>query len=73
MYFVIRIERYKKKYDIQTYKEIVVFTNGKSLNEVEKEREKGKKSYQKILLAICSVVFVFVIAMMMTAIMRHFF
>ena len=29
MYFAIKIEKYKKKYDIQTYKEIVAFTEGK--------------------------------------------
>ena len=41
MYFVIRIEKYKKKYDIQTYKEIVAFTNGKRLDEIYKAREEG--------------------------------
>ena len=36
MYFAVRIEKYKKKYDIQTFKEIVAFTDGKSLDEIEK-------------------------------------
>ncbi len=36
MYFAVRIEKYKKKYDIQTYKEIVAFTDGKSMDEIEK-------------------------------------
>lgn len=36
VYFAVRIEKYKKKYDIQTYKEIVAFTGGKSLDEIEK-------------------------------------
>ena len=31
MYFVVRIEKYKKKYAIHTYKEIVAFADGKSL------------------------------------------
>ena len=26
MYFAVRIEKYKKKYDIQTFKDIVAFT-----------------------------------------------
>ena len=34
MYFAVKIEKYKKKYDIQTYKEIVAFTDGKSLGEI---------------------------------------
>lgn len=52
MYFAIRVEKHKKKFDIQTYKEIVAFTEGKSLDEIEKAREVGKRPYQKILLAI---------------------
>ncbi len=46
-----RVERWKKKFDIQTYKEIVAFTEGKTLTEIEKAREAGKRPYQKALLA----------------------
>ena len=46
-----RVERWKKKYDIQTYKEIVAFTEGRTLTEIEKAREEGKRPYQKALLA----------------------
>jgi transcriptional regulator with XRE-family HTH domain len=48
-YFAIRIEKYKKNYDIQTYKEIEAFFEGKKLNEAEKNQEYGKRTYQKIL------------------------
>ena len=72
MYFAVRIERYKKKYDIQTYKEIVAFTHGKSLDEIEKAREEGKRPYQKALLAAGSAVLVVIIALVMTAVMRFF-
>lgn len=51
MYFALRIEKYKKKYDIQTYKEILAFNEGKSLTEIEKVREVAKRPYQKVLLA----------------------
>ena len=54
MFFAIKIEKYKKKYDIQTFKEISAFMDGKSLSEIEKAREEGKRPYQKVLLAICS-------------------
>ena len=70
MYFAVRIEKYKKKYDIQTYKEIVAFTNGKSLDEIEKAREEGKKPYQKVLLAVGSAALVVLIAFIMTAIIK---
>ena len=54
MYFAVKIERYKKKYDIQTFKEISAFMDGKSLSDIEKAREEGKRPYQKVLLAVCS-------------------
>ena len=52
MYYALRVEKHKKKYDIQTYKEINAFLEGKSLDEIEKAREAGKRPYQKILLAM---------------------
>lgn len=55
MYFAIRVEKHKKKYDIQTYKEIVAFSEGKSLDEIEKAKESGKRPYQKVVLAFASV------------------
>ena len=35
--------------DIQTYKEIVAFTEGKRLDEIQKIEEKAKRPYQKII------------------------
>ena len=53
MYFAVRIEKYKKKYDIQTFKEIVAFTDGKSLDEIEKAREETKaKTYKTLKLFV---------------------
>jgi len=49
--YSIKVEKHKKQLDIQTYKEIVAFMDGKSLNEIEKARESGKRGYQKVLLA----------------------
>ena len=72
MYFAVRIEKYKKKFDIQTYKEIVAFTDGKSLDEIEKAREEGKRPYHKVLSAVGSAVLVVIIALIMTAVMRLF-
>lgn len=51
-----KIEKLKKEYDIQTYKEIVAFCNEKSLTHDEKSEEKGKRIYQKIFLAIISAI-----------------
>ena len=70
MYFAIKLEKYKKKYDIQTYKEIVAFMEGKSLSEIEKAREEGKRPYQKALLPAASAVLVIIIAFIMFMIMK---
>ena len=48
MYWALKVEKLKKKNDIQTYKEIVAFTEGKKLDEV------GKRPYQNILKVIIS-------------------
>ena len=49
-----KVEALKKENDIQTYKEIVAFTEGKALGKDEKIAEKAKRPYQKVLLAIGS-------------------
>jgi len=72
MYYAIKVEKYKKKYDIQTYKEIVAFTEGKSLSEIEKAREEAKRPYQKLLLPIGSALLMVIIAFIMFGIMKLF-
>ena len=54
MITAIKIEKIKKEYDIRTYKEIVAFTEGKTLSKTETIEEKAKRPYQQILLAIGS-------------------
>ncbi len=60
-----RVEKWKKKFDIQTYKEIVAFTEGKTLTEIEKAREEGKRPYQKALLAAGSGLLGVVVSLIM--------
>ena len=50
LYYGIRVEKFKKKHNVQTYKEILAFTEGKTLSEIEQAREDGKRPYQKVLL-----------------------
>ena len=71
MYYALRVEKYKKKYDIQTYKEIISFTEGKSLDEIEKAREEGKRPYQKFLLTVGSALLALVVSLIIMVIMRH--
>jgi len=54
MLVALKVERQKKKFNIQTYKEIVAFYEGKSLDEIETAKEEGKQPYQKVLMAVFS-------------------
>ncbi len=54
MVVAFKLEKFKKEHDIHTYREIVAFTEGKRLDELEKARESGKRPYQAILLAVAS-------------------
>lgn len=72
MYFAIRIEKHKKKFDIQTYKEILAFSEGKSLDEIEKAKEAGKRPYQKVLLAVGAGVLALIVTALMILLFRQF-
>lgn len=63
MYYALRIEKQKKTHDIQTYKEILAFSEGKSLTELEKSCERGKRPYQKIFLVFVSALITLAISM----------
>lgn len=51
-YYAFKVEKQKKNFNIQTYKEIINFIEGNSLEGDEKQQEVGKRSYQKVLLGI---------------------
>ena len=64
------IERIKKYYNIQTLKEIIAFCEKKDLSHDEKNIEFGKRTYQKILLALCSGMFALLIMLIMSFIFK---
>ena len=72
MFFAFKIEKVKKDNDVQTYKEIVAFSEGKRLDDIQKQREIGKRSYQKILLVIGSAVLTFVVCVLAGFLMHLF-
>ena len=47
--FESKVEKIKKQYDVQTYREIVAFLKGETLDEIGKARESGKRNYQRFL------------------------
>ena len=70
MYFAFKIEKVKKDNDVQTYKEIVAFYEGKRLDDIHKQREIGKRSYQKILLVIGSAAVTLIVCVLIDFLMH---
>lgn len=56
IYWALKVEKVKKENNIQTYKEIIAFTEGKKLDELHKAVEAGKRPYQNVLKIIISAV-----------------
>ena len=72
MCFALKVEKLKKDNDIQTYKEIVAFSEGKRLDDIQKQREIGKRPYQKILLVIGSALIAFIVCILIGFLMHIF-
>ena len=70
-YTASRIEKFKKKYDIQTYKEVLAFVDGKQLTHDETQQEIGKRKYQKIIYALGSGMIALIVYAIVILIYRH--
>ncbi len=65
------IEKFKKNNDIQTYKEIISFLDGKQLTYEETQQEKGKRMYQKILFAFLMGIIALIINLIIIFMIHH--
>ena len=72
MFWALKVEKIKKENDIQTYKEIVAFCEGKKLDEIHKMVEAGKRPYQNILKVIISAVVTAAICFLIGGLMHIF-
>jgi len=72
LYFAFKIEQIKKRYDVQTYREIVAFSKGETLDEIAKIRESGKRKYQKYLSFIVALLLGLIGAQVVWWILRVF-
>ena len=72
MYFAFMLEKIKKDNDVQTYKEIVAFSEGQLLDDIQKQREIGKRPYPKILLVIGSGLITFAVCVLIGVLMYVF-
>lgn len=71
LYTASKIERFKKNYDIQSYKEILAFIDGKQLTYDETQQELGKRNYQKIIFAFLTGVIALVVCIIVIFICQH--
>ena len=72
MYFALKIEKVKKDNDVQSYKEIVAFSEGKLLDDIQKQCEIGKRPYQKNFLVIGSIVITLAVCVLIGFLMHVF-
>ena len=73
LYFASKIEKIKKDNDVQTYKEIVAFSEGKLLDDIHKQQEIGKRPYQKMLLVFGSALITLCVCILIGLLMHMFF
>lgn len=69
MYYAIKVEKHKKDNNIQTYREILTFIDGKNMDEVQKHQEYGKRPYQKWAIVIGFALLTIVISIIMAYIL----
>ena len=73
MFWALKVEKIKKENDIQTYKEIVAFSEGKKLDEIHKMVEAGKRPYQNVLKVVISAAITAVVCFLIGFLMHIFF
>lgn len=66
MYFALRLERIKKANNVQFYKEILAFSEGRKLDEIEQKVEAGKRPYQKLLLVLLTAGITLLVGMVLS-------
>lgn len=70
LWFGYKVEKEKKEFDIQSYKEIAAFMEGKGMDEIAKAREEAKRPYQKFLLAVAAGLVTLAAAILMMWILK---
>lgn len=73
IYWALKIEQIKRKNNICTYKEIVAFSEGKMLDEIESLQETAKRPYQKVLLLLGSAAIALIFCLILGLIKQKLF
>lgn len=66
MYFALRLERIKKANNVQSYREILAFSEDRKLDEIEQKVEAGKRPYQKLLLVLLTAGITLLVGMVLS-------
>ena len=64
--FPTAAERIKKANNVQSYKEILAFSEGRKLDEIEQKVEAGKRPYQKLLLVLLTAGITLLVGMVLS-------
>lgn len=72
MFWAYKVEKIKKDNDLSTYKEIVAFTKGQQLDEITKQREIGKRPYQKLFYVLSTAIITAVVCILIGFLMNFF-
>lgn len=70
LYTAFKVEKKKKQFNIQTYREIIAFMEGTELDEMTKAQEQGKRTYQKVLLTMGTAILTFLLAIILSMIFK---
>ncbi|MTB64303.1 helix-turn-helix domain-containing protein [Streptococcus sp. zg-86] len=73
LYYAHQVDRFKKKYNLKTIKELIAYSEGKSLSKIEKREEKAKAPYQNVLIVAGFTVVSALIALLVAGICLFFF
>ena len=71
LYVAFKVEAYKKKHDLYTYREILAFLNGQTLDDIEKAREEGKRKYQQLALMLLAGVIALIVCLALGYLFAH--
>lgn len=71
-YYAWKVHKVQKENDVSTYKEIVAFSEGKTLDEIQKQREIGKRPYQNALKVLCGAAAAIIVIAIMSFLLGVF-
>ena len=73
IFYALRIEKFKKKHNLRTYRQIVAYEQGRSLSDIEEAEERGKAPYQSILLPLLFCLGIGAITLLISWLLLTFF